>query len=163
MSHPAVQSTVVKVQRKVPYWVHTEIACAQPLAHGGRWKGLPSWLFGKYSRTLCAILEEQMCTMYFKVFFCILYWHFMFVTTNKPKQKYQYHNRQQLCSLGIKRSASKKNHNSINVRSILSDDKIMYKVNRCLARYSPRATTTNRPKTGHWISLHGLAQIDQNC
>ena len=24
-----------------------------------------------------------------------------------------------------------------------------YKVNRCLARYSPRATTTNRPTTGH--------------
>ena len=23
------------------------------------------------------------------------------------------------------------------------------KVNRCLARYSPRATTTNRPTTGH--------------
>ena len=37
------------------------------------------------------------------------------------------------------------------------------KVNRCLARYSPRATTTNRPTTGHWISLHGLAQIDQKC
>ena len=32
-----------------------------------------------------------------------------------------------------------------------------HKVNRCLARYSPRATTTNRPTTGHWISLHGLA------
>ena len=31
------------------------------------------------------------------------------------------------------------------------------KVNRCLARYSPRATTTNQ------ISLHGLAQIDQKC
>ena len=39
----------------------------------------------------------------------------------------------------------------------------LYKVNRCLARYSPRATTTNQPKTGHWISLHGLAQIDQKC
>ena len=38
-----------------------------------------------------------------------------------------------------------------------------YKVNRCLARYSPRATTTNRPTTWHWISLHGLAQIDQKC
>ena len=25
----------------------------------------------------------------------------------------------------------------------------LYKVNRCLARYSPRATTTNRPTTGH--------------
>ena len=37
------------------------------------------------------------------------------------------------------------------------------KVNRCLARYSPRATSTNRPTTGHWISLHGLAQIDQKC
>ena len=37
------------------------------------------------------------------------------------------------------------------------------KVNRCLARYSPRATTDNRPTTGHWISLHGLAQIDQKC
>ena len=37
------------------------------------------------------------------------------------------------------------------------------KVNRCVARYSPRATTTNRPTTGHWISLHGLAQIDQKC
>ena len=24
-----------------------------------------------------------------------------------------------------------------------------HKVNRCLARYSPRATTTNRPTTGH--------------
>ena len=38
-----------------------------------------------------------------------------------------------------------------------------YKVNRCLARYSPRATTTNRPTTGHWVSLLGLAQIDQKC
>ena len=38
----------------------------------------------------------------------------------------------------------------------------LHKVNRCLARYSPRATTTNRPTTGHWISLHGLAQIDKN-
>ena len=37
------------------------------------------------------------------------------------------------------------------------------KVNRCLARYSPRATTTNRPTTGHWISLHGLALIVQKC
>ena len=34
---------------------------------------------------------------------------------------------------------------------------ITNKVNRCLARYSPRATTTNQ------ISLHGLAQIDQKC
>ena len=39
----------------------------------------------------------------------------------------------------------------------------IYKVNRCLARYSPRATTNNRPTTGHWNSLHGLAQIDQIC
>ena len=37
------------------------------------------------------------------------------------------------------------------------------KVNRCLARYSPHATTINRPTTGHRISLHGLAQIDQKC
>ena len=26
---------------------------------------------------------------------------------------------------------------------------LIYKVNRCLARYSPRATTTNRPTSGH--------------
>ena len=39
----------------------------------------------------------------------------------------------------------------------------IYKVNRCLARYSPRATTTNRPTTGHSVSLHGMAQIDQKC
>ena len=32
-----------------------------------------------------------------------------------------------------------------------------YKVNRCLARYSPRATTTNQ------MSRQGLAQIDQKC
>ena len=28
-------------------------------------------------------------------------------------------------------------------------EEIIHKVNRCLARYSPRATTTNRPTTGH--------------
>ena len=76
MSHPALQNRVVKVQRKVPYWVDTEISCAQPLAHGGRWKGLPSWLFGKYSRTLIFVqfFEKQMCTMCFNVFFvfCII-------------------------------------------------------------------------------------------
>ena len=37
------------------------------------------------------------------------------------------------------------------------------KVNRCLARYSPCATTTNRPANRAPISLHGLAQIDQNA
>ena len=37
------------------------------------------------------------------------------------------------------------------------------KVNRFLARYSPRATTTNHPPTGHRRSLHGLAQIDKNA
>ena len=30
-----------------------------------------------------------------------------------------------------------------------SPGQYIYKVNRCLARYSPRATTTNRPTTGH--------------
>ena len=43
------------------------------------------------------------------------------------------------------------------------DGYLRNKVNRCLARYSPRATTTNRPTTGHLISLHGLAQIDLKC
>merc|ERR1711973_597464 len=33
----------------------------------------------------------------------------------------------------------------------------MYKVNRCLARYSPRATTTNQ------MSRQGLAQKEQKC
>ena len=40
---------------------------------------------------------------------------------------------------------------------------VLHKVNRCLARYSPRAKTTKRPTTGHWVSLLGLAQIDQKC
>ena len=55
---------------------------------------------------------------------------------------------------------------AIRKTAFLSDEEfqiIVDKVNRCLARYSPRATTTNRPTTGHWISLHGLAQIDQKC
>ena len=34
---------------------------------------------------------------------------------------------------------------------------IIYKVNRCLARYSPRATTTNQ------MSRQGLAQNEQKC
>ena len=50
---------------------------------------------------------------------------------------------------------------NIHRRSTRSNN--YYKVNRCLARYSPRATTTNRPTTWHRISLHGLAQIDQKC
>ena len=33
---------------------------------------------------------------------------------------------QQACGLGIKRSRSKKIHSSINVQSILSDDKVIY-------------------------------------
>ena len=36
-----------------------------------------------------------------------------------------------------------------------------YKVNRCLARYSPCAPPPTNPPTGHQISLHSLAQIDQ--
>ena len=54
-------------------------------------------------------------------------------------------------------------HRKVKATLILSPASTIYKVNRCLARYSPRATTTNRPTTGHWISLHGLAQIDQKC
>ena len=49
------------------------------------------------------------------------------------------------------------------VTGVTSHISHIYKVNRCLARYSPRATTTNRPTTGHCISLHGLAHINQKC
>ena len=114
MSHPAVQSTVVKVQRKVPYWVHTEISCAQPLAHGGRWKGLPSWLFGKYSRTLilCNFLEANVHNVFQGFLYFILsvscVCHHQQTSAEIPIS-------QQACGLGIKRSRSKKIHSSINV------------------------------------------------
>ena len=38
-----------------------------------------------------------------------------------------------------------------------------HKVNRCLARYSFAPKPPTDPPTGHRISLHGLAQIDQKC
>ena len=70
----------------------------------------------------------------------------------------------------LKRSSIKEEHRISRLQLLRfveenypQEIKEIYKVNRCLARYSPRATTTNRPKTGHWISLHGLAQIDQKC
>ena len=92
---------------------------------------------------ICAIFEKQMCTMCFKVFLyfilsvsCVC--HHQQTSAEIPIS-------QQACSQGIKRSRSKKIHSSINVQSILSDDKVIHKVNRCLARYSPRTTTTNRP------------------
>ena len=37
----------------------------------------------------------------------------------------------------------------LNTGLSLTEPLQLYKVNRCLARYSPRATTTNRPTTGH--------------
>ena len=37
---------------------------------------------------------------------------------------------------------------------------IFYKMNRCLARYSPRATTTNQPTNR---APNGLAHNDQKC
>ena len=40
---------------------------------------------------------------------------------------------------------------------------VIYKVNRCLARYSRAPQPPTYPPTGHWISLHGLVQIDQKC
>ena len=61
------------------------------------------------------------------------------------------------------RSTRNRNHSTLRVlamkrtkwKSTISI--IYYKVNRCLARYSPRATTTNQ------MSRQGLAQNEQKC
>ena len=45
---------------------------------------------------------------------------------------------------------------------LFSSDIIINKVNRCLARYSPRATTTNRPTNRAWPKLTKNANFGPN-
>ena len=57
----------------------------------------------------------------------------------------------------------KEAHQIILERSLTMFVFLYHKVKKCLARFSPRATTTNQPKTGHQMNQKGLYVPKKAC